>query len=443
MNMQIPEIVAQGQDDWAFSVGVQAYIWGLPIVKCWKDRLEKMQSASGASDDLIINEYRHVRDLASADAAEFVNAATDFLYSTAVIDLSNGPLRLTSPDFNGRWYGLQVLDAYMDTISNLGTRTFGDQLPTVILAKQGQEVNVAEGEHIVYSDSEFLYIVGRFAAENKLEDLALVHALQDGLHISRVVGDSPLNVPAKDSWRPLENSSDCPEELSFFTELGQVLKFVPPKASETALANLFKDVGLSVENGFEVSALPESVKTGLARAAALGQSILDAKIFEVGEFINGWSLVRDIGEYHGNYIVRALVSIHGIWANVPKEAMYFMARTDSVGEILNGSNYYEIRFADGVLPPVDAFWSISYYDAQGRLVKNRIDRYTINSLYSQLKPNEDGSISVFIGQESNDSEMESNWLPSHEGQFNLNFRCYNAKEALLSGEYQLPTIIKR
>lgn len=449
--MQIQERVAQGQENWAFSVGVQAYIWGLPIIKCWNDRLEKMKiPAAGHSanaDRFLVNSFRHDRSLASGDSSEFVNAATDFLYSLAVIDLSNGPLRLTSPDLQGRWYGLQLLDPYMNTVANFGTRQFGDQLPSIIIATHGQDVTASDNHHIVRGESPYLYIVGRIAADTN-EELSSVHSLQDGLKLERVSGGDPLTVPTKDSWLPLKpNDSDCPPELSFFEALGQVLKFVPPKNNEMALESLFKEIGLTVENGFEYSALSEPIRIGLAKSATFAQSILDDKIYEVGELINGWSLVRDVGEYHGNYIVRALVSIHGIWANVPDEALYFMARTDSEGNLLNGNNRYEVRFPKKATPPVDAFWSICYYDDQGRLVQNTQNSHAINSLYSDLLFNEDGSISIMIGPESSQSglvqsKMGENWLPSHDGNFNLNLRCYNPKQELLSGEYQLPLIVK-
>ncbi|MBL4672499.1 MAG: DUF1254 domain-containing protein [Arenicella sp.] len=449
--MQIQERVAQGQENWAFSVGVQAYIWGLPIIKCWNDRLEKMKMPaaehSANADHFIVNNFRHDRSLASGDSTEFVNAATDFLYSLAVIDLSNGPLHLTSPDFQGRWYGLQLLDPYMNTVANFGTRQFGDQLPSIIIATSGQDVSAYDSHHIVHGESPYLYIVGRIAADIN-EDLSAVHSLQNDLKFERVSGDAPLTAPAKDSWLPLKpTDSGCPPELLFFETLGQVLKFVPPKDGELALEQLFKEIGLTVENGFEYSALSEPMRIGLAKSATFAQSILDDKIYEVGELINGWSLVRDVGEYHGNYIVRALVSIHGIWANVPDEALYFMARTDSEGNLLNGNNRYEVRFAKKATPPVDAFWSICYYDDQGRLVQNRQKRHAINSLYSRLLSNEDDSISILIGPESNPSvlgksKMSENCLPSHNGNFNLNLRCYNPKEELLSGEYELPSIVK-
>lgn len=446
--MQIQDRVAQGQENWAFSVGVQAYIWGLPIVKCWNDRLEKMKMPAaehaGAADLYVVNSFRHDRSLASGDSSEFVNAATDFLYSLAVVDLSDGPLRLASPDLQGRWYGLQLLDPYMNTVANFGTRQFGDQLPSIIIATEEQDLSVSDNAHIIRGESPYLYIVGRIAADIN-EDLNSVHSLQDSFKFERVSGDAPLTEPAKGTWLPLTPAdSNCPAELSFFESLGQVLKFVPPKGSEMALENLFKEIGLGVENGFDHSTLSEPMKKGLARAATFAQSILDDKIYEAGEIINGWSLVRDVGEYHGNYIVRALVSLHGIWANVPDEALYFMARTDSDGNLLNGNNRYEIRFSNNATPPVDAFWSICYYDDQSRLVKNSKNRHAINSLYSELSTNSDGSISILIERESTSvtSEMDNNCLPSHDGNFNLNLRCYNPKEELLSGEYELPLVVK-
>nr|NLU60503.1 DUF1214 domain-containing protein [Pseudomonas sp. BIGb0427] len=136
------------------------------------------------------------------------------------------------------------------------------------------------------------------------------------------------------------------------------------------------------------------------------------------------------------------MSLHGIWANVAEESLYFMAWTDCEGNLLHGDNQYEIRFEAGQLPPVEAFWSISYYDDQGRLTDNPQDKYTVNSLYHQLQANADGSTSVFIGKAPVAPPFAGNWLPSHSGYFNLNLRCYNPGPALLSGQYRVAPIVR-
>lgn len=422
--------VRQGQEDWAFSIGVQAYIWGYPLVECWKDRLKKL-----GGDAAAVNHFRHVRALATPQASEFVNAATDFLYSTAVIDLSAGPLLLTAPDFGTRWYVLQILDAYMETIDNLGTRTVGGQAPPVLLARSGT-VKPPAGTRLIECACDHLYIVARIAAD-PAETLAPVHALQDGLQLR------PLHPPlalAGRAYQALEHPDTAVPELAFFHELAAVIRHVPPRPEEGMLTALLAEIGIAATRDFDAARLPEGIARGLARAVPFAEGILQRKLFEVGRLVNGWGLVTDIGRYGGQYIIRALVARHGIWANVPEESVYFMARTDHEGQRLHGRHRYEIRFPRQATPPVDAFWSISYYDERGRLIANPLGRYTLHSRYSGLSPNPDGSLSIFIGGEPGRAERPSNWLPAHDGFFTLNLRCYNPRAPLLDLSYEVPPI---
>lgn len=441
MALDLRASIDQGQEDWAFSVGVQAYIWGLPIIKCWKYRLERVGASSSGADAPVVNVFQHMRSLSTRESSRFVNSATDFLYSTAVLDLSTGPLVLHAPDFQQRWYGLQLLDPYMETVANLGTRTFGSRLPTVVIANRRKpRPQVPEGAHLVLGDSDFLYVVGRIAAGAR-EQLAPVHALQEELRLCPLEGDQ-RQVAAGSCDALRRPGSTCPEELAFFEELGAVLRFVPPRSTEGTFRGLLGEVGITVEEGFDHASLSHPVRAGLIRAAVFAQNILANKIFEVGESINGWQLVRDIGNYGHNYIIRALVSLHGIWANTPEESLYFMARTDSEGQQLHGRHCYEICFPPGGLPPVDAFWSIGYYDDQGCLTDNAVDKYTVNSLYNALQPNPDGSVTVVISPICPAPGMQENWLPSHDGFSSLTLRCYNPCRDLLSGAYSLPPLVR-
>ncbi len=446
MDSNILKEIGKGQYDWAMQVGTLAFIWGLPIVTCWSDRLKKLRSGSDVAPDAgLVNRFRHVRALSAPGASEFVNAATDFLYSTAVVDLRNGPLRLSGGDFSGRWYGLQVLDAHMETLANIGTRTCGDQVPEVLLAYRDQDVGVSQHPWTIRSDSPFVYIVGRIAA-GVGEDLADAHRLQDAMQIEAMqIEDAALGTHAQhdltDACAPFPPPAPgCPENLAFYASLAAVLRFVPPRDHEGMLLGLFRDIGIDPQRGFDHAALSDEVRAGLADAIAHAQGILGRKIYATGQMIDGWMWVTDIGNYDSDYIVRALVSQHGIWANVPEESIYVMARLDADGALLHGANRYEIRFPPGQTPPVDAFWSISYYDEHGRLVAHPSGRNTVNSLYSAPVPDEDGSLVIEIASEPSSPQRASNWLPSHDGAFNLNLRCYNPQAAMLSLEYRVPAV---
>ena len=67
-----------------------------------------------------------------------------------------------------------------------------------------------------------------------------------------------------------------------------------------------------------------------------------------------------------------------------------MTMVDDAGHKLSGASKYVIRFADGQLPPVNGFWSLTLYDPAFFFVANPLNRYTI-SPRNGLKTNSDGS----------------------------------------------------
>jgi hypothetical protein len=91
------------------------------------------------------------------------------------------------------------------------------------------------------------------------------------------------------------------------------------------------------------------------------------------------------------------------------------------------------------LPQVLAFWSITGYDKDGYFIANPMDRYAIGDR-DKLKFNPDGSLDLYIQAQNPGSDYESNWLPSGEGPFNLTFRLYWPKPAILNGSWQPPAV---
>lgn len=458
MSIDVLKEIHQGQRDWAFNLGVLSYVWGFPLVACWKDRLKKLfndesgvaVSADRRADMLTarLNRFRHVRHLSTRASSEFVNAATDFLYSTAVLDLTEGPLVLETPDFDRRWYGVQVLDAYMETLANVGTRVHGQRGQRVVIALRGSDIPLADEAEIIWSENRHLYLVTRIELDPS-EDIALVHALQDGLVLTPL--STAQNSPAVldggaavlDSARRLwDECGEWEADLAFFYELAEVLKYVPPRPDEGMFAALLNELGIRVGDSFQADTLTPAVRQALTEAIPHAQAILERKIYEVGTNINGWAIVKNIGRYHHQYIIRALVAKHGIWANIPEESLYFMAWTDCEGAVLHGSQQYEIHFAKEALPPVEAFWSISYYDEQGRIIDNCLNKNAIHSRYSNVQQDSSGAVRIVIAPELPPGVPETNWLPSHRGVFNLNLRCYQPAVDLLDLRYSLPPIVK-
>jgi hypothetical protein len=81
--------------------------------------------------------------------------------------------------------------------------------------------------------------------------------------------------------------------------------------------------------------------------------------------------------------------------------------------------------------PVDAFWSITVYNAEGLFEKNDRDAYSVNSI-SGVK-NDDGSVTVNLGGDSD----QPNSLPLPEG-WNYLVRLYRPRPEVLNGAYKFP-----
>ena len=64
---------------------------------------------------------------------------------------------------------------------------------------------------------------------------------------------------------------------------------------------------------------------------------------------------------------------------------------------MNGAHNYVIHFEKGKTPPVDAFWSLTMYNASSfMLVDNPLNRYAIGDRTQGLAYNPDGSLDIYI-----------------------------------------------
>ena len=126
----------------------------------------------------------------------------------------------------------------------------------------------------------------------------------------------------------------------------------------------------------------------------------------LGTDVNGWRMGLNSGNrayYNGDWLRRAAIALAGIYANDAAEALYPTTHTDRTGAKLDAmTGRYAITFPAGQLPPVNAFWSVTMYDAKSQLlVANPINRYLINSpMLPDLKKNGDGSLTLYVQKDS-------------------------------------------
>lgn len=123
--------------------------------------------------------------------------------------------------------------------------------------------------------------------------------------------------------------------------------------------------------------------------------------------------------------VRHLMGTAAGWGGLPRsEAIYIAAAPQQAGN-------HKLTLAD---VPVDGFWSVSVYNAQGYFEPNPADRYSVNNITGT--PNSDGSITVRFGDYP---DPTPNAIPTPEG-WNLLLRLYRPRPEILSGSWQPPSL---
>jgi hypothetical protein len=160
----------------------------------------------------------------------------------------------------------------------------------------------------------------------------------------------------------------------------------------------------------------------------------------LGVNVNGWRVItQDVGTYGTNYLARASIAMSGPAANLPDDAIYPTAQRDGEGLPLSGARRYVIHFDAGQTPPANAFWSITVYNEQSFFVANPINRYALHN-WDTLTYNADGSLDLYVQNQSPGPDKEANWLPAPEGVFNLTMRLYWPKPEALNGSWQPPAL---
>mgnify|MGYP001829234993 FL=1 len=116
------------------------------------------------------------------------------------------------------------------------------------------------------------------------------------------------------------------------------------------------------------------------------------------------------------------------WGGLPRAAAYY-----ELGSVENndGKTPYMVTVKD---VPVDAFWSITVYNADGYLEANDLGINSYNNF--SAKPNDDGSYTIRFGG-CDDGRV--NCLPITPG-WNYASRMYQPRKEILEGEWTFPDI---
>jgi hypothetical protein len=439
------------QETKAMETAIQAVIYGLPLVMMdlTMKRTTNVDAPHGISAP--VNQFANAPIFPPASFKDVVRANVDTLYSSAFLDLSAEPVVLSVPDTGGRYYLMQMMDAWTNVFAAPGARTTGTQKKDFLVTGPGWSGSVPPDMQQITSPTDMVWILGR-TQTNGPQDYAAVHAIQAGFQLA------PLSQFGKPSALPkgvVDRTADMktpPVEqlehmggLEFFKRLSLLLKANPPPAADAPMLAAFSSIGLVAGHDFDPRRLEPGIAKELEGAVSAAIAALNKNARDFGTAINGWRMPKmNIGNFGTDYDNRAFIALIALGANLPSDALYPTTFVDSDGKGLNGTNRYILHFEAGLTPPVNAFWSLTMYDAQSFFVENAIHRYAISS-WMPLKRNSDGSLDIYIQNESPGSDKEANWLPAPTTGFNMTMRVYWPKAeqpSIIDGSWKPPSVTK-
>lgn len=442
----------------AASIAEDAYLYFYPLITTDVTRKQMTNVPKPESYSAPANQFGNVLSYPPADNKVVVRLNFDTLYSSAWLDLTDEPVVISVPDTDGRYYLLPILDMWTNVFSSTGWRTTGTDAQTLLVAPQTWRPELRSGfESIglpadtirVDAPTPYAWVIGRIKTDGEA-DYAAVNKIQEALEIVPLSAwGQPATAPADapvdssiDMKTPAKQQVDTMKADDYFSHAAELMKTTPPHLIDAPLLQRLERIGFIVGESYDVSSQSDVVQKAVSDAPASAQSLMKYMLPRLATTANGWSINTDtMGVYGVYYLKRAIVTQQGLGANRVADAVYPLNFADADGQPLNGSHKYRIRFEKGQLPPAHAFWSVTLYDAEGYQVANSLNRFAVSS-YMPFKTNADGSLDLYIQNESPEKEWEANWLPAPTGAFNLTMRLYAPKSDVLTGRWVPPAVTK-
>jgi hypothetical protein len=430
----------------AQTIAEEAYVYLYPLILMDVTRKQminldpKLNPAGGPA-----NEFTHVRAFPTADLRVVVRPNFDTLYSSAWLDLTDGPVVVSTADTADRYFMLPMLDMWTDVFAVPGKRTNGTRAANFAIVPPGWKGALPEDVARINSPTRYVWIIGR-TQTNGVKDYDAVHKIQnDGYKVTPLAdwGKTPKKTEQKidrsvdTKTEPLRQVNEMPA-VKFFQYGAKLMKENPPHVTDWSIVARMERIGL--EPGKDLDGSKVSADD-LSRGAAAGLKLMREKMPSIARVTNGWQMNTDtMGVYGNYYLKRAIIAMVGLGANQVEDAIYPINISDADGEPMSAEKNYVLHFAKTELPPVDAFWSLTMYDAEGFQVANPLNRFALGDR-DPLKFNGDGSLDLYIQHQNPESQKEANWLPAPEsGNLGLTLRLYAPKPEVAQGRWNPPAI---
>ncbi|MEI6085730.1 MAG: DUF1254 domain-containing protein, partial [Verrucomicrobiota bacterium] len=438
----------------ALPEAIDAYVYGYPLVTMEMTRRVMTNVEKPEGTRAPMGNFVRMREYPTAAFRDVTAPNADTLYTTVWVDVGQEPWVLTLPDAHDRYYLFPMLDGWTDVFQVPGKRTTGTGAQKYAITGPGWKGKLPAGVKEYKSPTAIVWLLGRIYCTGTPEDYAAVHKLQDEISIVPLSAyGKPYTPPAGKVDPSIDMKTAVREQVNalsadeYFNLLAKLLKDNPPAAADAPMVKKLAKLGIVPGQPFDGSKLGAVAKDEFDKVPKIANDKIMRWMKEgilAGDMKleNGWVFTTKTGLYGVNYIQRALITAIGLGANRPQDAVYPTSEGPDILGSYTGEKKYVMHFGKGELPPADGFWSLTMYDKDYFFVKNPINRQSI-SARQNLKPNADGSVDLYIQNESPGADKESNWLPAPKDKFILMMRLYWPQEkapSILDGTWKIPPV---
>jgi len=427
--------------DEAKRIAREAYIYAFPIAQNYLTIYQFALDPTGSQYKGPPNEVHNVaRVFTPADTA-VITVNSDTPYSFLVMDLRAEPLVVTLPKVEAnRYYSLQLVDLYTHNVDYIGTRTDGNDGGDFLVAGPDWNGATPAGiKRLVRIPTQLMYSQFRTQLFDPA-DMEAVKRIQQGYKarpLSAYLNQASPPQPPRIDYPPINTGTFEPQ---FWQYVNFLLQFCPTLSSEQDLRAQLARIGVGPGLPWPPAGLSPEVVSAIEAGRQEARKALEERLLKTTTSVGLFGTPQEMA---GKYMERAIGARGGIYGNSTEETVYPSYVTDETGQRFDaGTSKYTLRFAPGQLPPVNAFWSVTMYDANTQLlVDNPLDRYLINSpMLPNLRRDPDGGITLYLQHASPGAELEANWLPAPNGPMSVVMRLYLPKPEVISGQWTPPPI---
>src|SRR5512146_627542 len=143
------------------TIAQDAYIYGYPLMLMAETERRLTNVATAGDLAAPVNELARMTRIPDASFRAVVRPNVDTLYTSAFLDLSREPMILHVPNTGGRYYVVEMLDAYTNVFASPGKRTTGTEAHDFAIVGPRWTGTLPPGVEKIQAPTNMVWLIGR------------------------------------------------------------------------------------------------------------------------------------------------------------------------------------------------------------------------------------------------------------------------------------------